>query len=192
MPPGNRGPVFRGPVFRGSAVRALLTLGLFAAAALAHGNDPGTSAPGCRFAQLAGRPGGDLQQFHGRVVYLDFWASWCAPCAQAFPFLNALHKEFGGRGLAVVGVNVDELPADALRFLQRTPATFAIGADATGSCPRAFGVEAMPTSYLIDRSGTIRHVHAGFRAGDVADLRRRVEQLLGEGTDGATPRTGLR
>lgn len=117
-------------------------------------------------------------QLHGRVVYLDFWASWCGPCAQAFPFLNALQMEFGERGLVVVGVNVDETPADALRFLQQIPAAFAVGADPAGTCPRAFGVEAMPSSYLIDRSGVIRYVHFGFRAGDAPDLRRRVDQLL--------------
>lgn len=152
----------------------------------------GTPAPACALAPLGASPGVETGRLRGRVVYLDFWASWCGPCAQAFPFLNALQRDLGGRGLAVVGVNVDEVPADGLRFLQKVPAAFIVGGDAAGTCPRAFGVEAMPTSYLIDRHGTIRYVHAGFRAGDAPDLRRRVEDLLRENASIGAPGTASR
>lgn len=167
---------------------SLLATLLFVAATSARGAGVGSPAPACGLASLGTRPATETQQFRGRVVYLDFWASWCGPCAQAFPFMNALQKEFGERGLAVVGVNVDETPSDALRFLQKIPATFTIGADASGACPRAFGVDAMPSSYLIDRSGVIRYVHSGFRAGDAAELRRRVDQLLREASTAPSPR----
>jgi hypothetical protein len=83
--------------------------------------------------------------------------------AEAVPFLNDLDRDFGARGLAVLGIDLDEDRQDALDFLAKYPAEFEQAADAAGDCPRSFGVETMPASYLIDRQGMIRYVHAGFR-----------------------------
>lgn len=140
----------------------------------------GEQAPACTAADAGSAPPFDPARFRGRVVYVDFWASWCAPCAEAFPFLDALQRESGAAGLQVLGIGLDERPEAARRFLERHPVGFAITADASGRCPRLFGVEAMPSSYLVDRRGRVRHVHRGFRAGDVPELRRRVRQLLDE------------
>ena len=145
-----------------------------------HAVEPGQAAPECSLAPLGATPAVDLREMRGKVVYVDFWASWCAPCRKAFPFLNALDAELGQRGLQVVGVNVDEDPLSARKFLERVPARFRVGQDQGGRCPRAFGVQAMPSSYLIDRSGVVRYVHLGFRPEDAALLRGRVEQLLAE------------
>ncbi|MFM8443998.1 MAG: TlpA family protein disulfide reductase [Methylococcus sp.] len=140
----------------------------------------GQSAPDCKLSPLGESAEKSLSQYRGKVVYLDFWASWCGPCAQSFPFMNKLHKDLSGKGLQIVGVNLDEDAAEAKGFLTRTPAQFTILADAGGECPQKFDVKAMPSTYLIDRSGVIRQVHLGFKSGESAQLRQQVEALLGE------------
>lgn len=120
----------------------------------------------------------DLQALRGRVVLVDFWASWCAPCAHAFSHLNAWQTEFADRGLAVVGISVDERSDDARRFLQRHPASFPTALDRSGHCPKAFAVDAMPSSYLIDRQGRIIEVHRGFTRADAAARREAILRAL--------------
>jgi thiol-disulfide isomerase/thioredoxin len=138
------------------------------------------AAPNCALTSIEDKQRYNMAQFRGRVLYVDFWASWCGPCAQSFPFMNGLDREFRDQGLQVLGINVDEKPRDALTFLVKHPAGFHIAADSTGQCPKAFGVKAMPSSYLIDRNGVIRHVHLGFRPGQANQLRDKVLQLLAE------------
>lgn len=140
----------------------------------------GQKAPNCVLSSLSDKQRRELQQYRGNVVYLDFWASWCGPCAQSFPFMNTMHHELQGKGLQVVGVNLDEEPEDAASFLTRRPAHFNIVADAEKRCANDFGVKAMPSSYLIDRKGTVRYVHLGFRTGESGELRDVVQKLLAE------------
>lgn len=155
-----------------------------AATALACGAEAAEAArkvPDCALTAVHGGQSMNLNQFRGKVLYLDFWASWCGPCAQSFPFMNHLHQELRSRGLQVVGINLDEEPGDAAAFLAKRPAHFDVAMDADKSCAQQFGVKAMPSSYLVDRQGVIRHVHLGFRPGGEADeLRNLVEQLLAE------------
>jgi len=135
--------------------------------------------PACALTSLAeGAPPAALKTRPGEVLYVDFWASWCGPCVKAFPFMNELAAEFSGRGLRVLAINLDEEAADARGFLERHPASFEIGADPSGECPRRFGVDAMPSSYLVDGSGRIHHRHRGFRGGDAAALREAIGALL--------------
>jgi thiol-disulfide isomerase/thioredoxin len=136
--------------------------------------------PGCALSPLGESKTSDLSQYHGKVVYVDFWASWCGPCAQSFPFLNELHGQFKDQGLQIVGVNLDENVDEAKAFLTQNPAQFTIAADVSKQCAKDFGVKAMPSSYLIDRNGKIHHVHLGFRPGEAQALRELVEKLLGE------------
>lgn len=138
----------------------------------------GQPAPACTLAALGERPLRSLDMLRGKVVYVDFWASWCPPCAKSFPRLDALSKELAGRGFEVLGVNVDEQPGDAEAFLARRPVGFGLAATPRGECPRAFGVEAMPSGYLIDRNGILRSVHAGYRDGDERALRAAVIEVL--------------
>lgn len=145
-----------------------------------HGLEAGRVAPNCALTPVGNGERYDIRQFHGQVVFVDFWASWCSSCAQSFPFLNSLHQEFGDRGLQVLAINLDEKPEDANHFLEKHPADFAVAFDAEGRCPQEFGVMAMPSSYLVDRKGNIRHVHLGFRRGESEELRSLVEQLLAE------------
>jgi thiol-disulfide isomerase/thioredoxin len=121
-----------------------------------------------------------LEQFRGRVVYVDFWASWCAPCLQAMPEYEKLWQEYEPRGLTVLGVNVDSERVLALRALRRTGATFPVVLDPLGRWPAAFAAPAMPTAYVVGRTGLVRHVHAGFRPGDEAAIRAALEAALEE------------
>jgi len=134
----------------------------------------------CALRTLDGSRRLTLEEFRGKVVYLDFWASWCGPCAKSFPFMNALHQELSAKGLAVVAVNLDENPEDARAFLQSHPAGFTLAADTGEQCARQFDVKAMPSSYLIDRAGVIREVALGFRDGEAETLRKTVDTLLSE------------
>jgi len=123
-----------------------------------------------------------LQGLRGQWVYLDFWASWCGPCKQSFPWMNEIHAKYGSRGLRVVAVNVDAKASDAERFLSAIPAIFPVAYDAKGETPKRFAVKAMPTSYLIDPTGRITLVHAGFRESDRAELDAAFAKALNKGT----------
>jgi thiol-disulfide isomerase/thioredoxin len=142
--------------------------------------ETGSAMPDCVLTSLADKQPYDLKQFKGKVIYVDFWASWCGPCAKSFPFMSELSTDLKDKGLQVIGVNLDETPADAQSFLGQYPANFTIAADTNGQCAKNFGVKAMPSTYLVDRKGTVRHVHLGFRAGEAMELRALVEQLLAE------------
>lgn len=122
----------------------------------------------------------NLQEYKGKVLYLDFWASWCPPCAKSFPFINQLHQQYQSQGLQVLGINLDESTEEAEQFLSKYPAEFTIVSDLSKHCAENIGVAAMPSTYLIDRKGVIRYIHLGFRASETAELRAKVEQLLAE------------
>jgi peroxiredoxin len=142
--------------------------------------EPGDRAPAFSARALEGDASISLSQYRGKVVYLDFWASWCAPCAAALPALDALRKEFPQDQFRVLAVNVDSDPKLARQFLERRPVGYPSAADPEGTLPAQFEVETMPTSFLIDRQGVIRHVHRGFVRDDVDDLRRRIQKLVAE------------
>lgn len=120
----------------------------------------------------------DLAALRGKVVYLDFWASWCAPCRESFPWMNRLQAELGAEGLVVIAVNVDDSRGDAERFLREHPAQFRIVFDPQGELPEKFGVHGMPTSFLIDRQGHVQARHEGFFMRDRDALARQVRSLL--------------
>jgi cytochrome c biogenesis protein CcmG, thiol:disulfide interchange protein DsbE len=125
-------------------------------------------------AQAAEAPGLDLEARAGKVVVVDFWASWCAPCRQSIPWLNDMQAKYGGRGLVVIGVNVDTERPLAEKFLAQTPARFEIVYDAQGRLPQEYGVQGMPASFIFDRGGHLVEKHLGFKSAD----RDRYEQLL--------------
>jgi peroxiredoxin len=139
----------------------------------------GEPAPACAFS-LKDSGAADLRQFRGKVVYVDFWASWCTSCVQSFPFLSDLDRAYAARGLKIIGVNMDQRPADAARFLEQHPAGFDIAQSPNGACAKAFGVKAMPSSFVIDRRGLVRETHQGFRPGEARRLQGLIEQLLAE------------
>src|SRR5262245_51861734 len=156
----------------------LLVLLALPAAAFALG--PGSRAPDFQLRDLAGRPA-DLTTLRGRVVLLDFWASWCAPCRESFPFYNRLAERYGSQGLCILAVSVDAQASNVPTFLRRTPARFRVLHDPNGSVAARYGPERMPSSFLIDRSGLVRHAHYGFQRSDEGAIEREVKELLGAG-----------
>jgi thiol-disulfide isomerase/thioredoxin len=119
-----------------------------------------------------------LETLRGQVVYVDFWASWCGPCRRSFPWMNEMQRRYGGRGLAIVAINVDRNAVDAARFLERNPAQFAVAYDHAGATPLAYAVQGMPSSYLIDSRGKVVEVEQGFRDERKAALEQRIQALL--------------
>lgn len=150
--------------------------------AAVHAADPitGAAVPECALEAMDAHDVRDLGRFRGKVLYVDFWASWCRPCVQTFPLLNDLERRYRGEGLQVVGINVDERAEDAAEFTARLRPEFALAADRRGDCPRRFDVRGMPSAYLVDRRGIVRYRHVGYRSEDAQTLRARVVELLAE------------
>ena len=162
--------------FRRGLIVALLAAVTYAPKVWANG----TAAPDCAWTLQNGKQISSVNQLRGKVVYVDFWASWCAPCALSFPFMNDLQSADASKGLQIVAVNMDEKPADAQRFLAAHPARFDVAVGANAACAKAFGVTDMPSSFVINRNGVIRLTHRGFRRDDPDVLRPQVETLLKE------------
>jgi thiol-disulfide isomerase/thioredoxin len=125
----------------------------------------------------------DLSAWRGKVVLLDFWASWCNPCRESFPWMDSAQETLGNRGLVVVAVNVDHDRQLALDFLQDNPASFKILYDPDGEVARQFRFTDMPTSYLIDRSGHVRFVHQGFYPAREGQYLSQIRELLDESSN---------
>jgi cytochrome c biogenesis protein CcmG/thiol:disulfide interchange protein DsbE len=165
--------------YRGRAgVAAFAAVAALLASTAAWPLTQGDAAPSCAAPALDTGRALNLAEYKGQVVYLDFWASWCGPCRQSFPFMNELQREFGGKGLQIVAVSVDKTAEDARRFLARYPAQFATALDSSGACPTAYRLQGMPSSYVIDRNGTVRAIHAGFHDRDKAEIRQQLVDAL--------------
>ena len=119
-----------------------------------------------------------LKDLHGKVIYLDFWASWCIPCRESFPWMNKMENKYGDKGFKVIAINLDENKSLADAFLARYPAHFVVGFDATGKSAEIFKVRGMPSSYLIDRQGNIIFSHVGFRQKEVRKLESAIKSAL--------------
>ena len=119
-----------------------------------------------------------LEPVEGRVIWVDFWASWCVPCRRSFPWLNAMQRKHGAAGLQIIGVNLDKERSLADAFLAEIPAEFALRFDPAGALAKQFGVQAMPSSFLIDRDGNVLATHFGFKTADTADYERAIEAAL--------------
>lgn len=119
----------------------------------------------------------DLARYKGKVVYIDFWASWCVPCRKSFPWLNELAKKYPD-DLVVVGVNVDNERAAAMKFLEKYPASFPLVFDPQGKLAGEYKLEGMPSAVIVDRNGKIAHRHVGFREEKVAEYEQLVTGLM--------------
>jgi cytochrome c biogenesis protein CcmG/thiol:disulfide interchange protein DsbE len=122
----------------------------------------------------------DLTRLHGRVVYLDFWASWCGPCRQSFPWMETIKSTYEAQGLEIVAVNLDSDRADADRFLKQFHPNFELHFDPTGALAEQYKLQGMPASVLIDRHGVTRFKHVGFRPVDGAIYEAQLRELLAE------------
>jgi thiol-disulfide isomerase/thioredoxin len=116
---------------------------------------------------------------HGRVVLLDFWATWCAPCRVAIPALGVLQARYGAQGLSVLGLSSEEVQ-DVAPFAQRMGMRYGVGVDAHGQTTRAYGVSSLPTLVVIDKRGVVRDVTIGFDPGQDTRLDATIRTLLAE------------
>ena len=123
----------------------------------------------------------EVQKAKGQYIYIDYWASWCGPCRQSFPWMNALQAKLGPKGLKVVAVNVDAKRADADKFLSHTPAQFTIAYDPQGETAKKLAIKTMPTSMLVSPEGRVLFVHSGFRAEETLQLEARISAALAGG-----------
>lgn len=123
-----------------------------------------------------------LSELRGQIVYVDFWASWCAPCLRSLPEIHTLYEKYKEQGFEVVAITIDDPVEDALEFLDdlETPLSYHVVLDLTAEIMDQYGVVGMPTSFLIDREGVVRKVHKGFRQGDTELLEQALLGLLAE------------
>lgn len=123
-----------------------------------------------------------LEDYRGKVVMVDFWASWCAPCRKSMPYFNELRAQYRKRGFEILAVNLDGRIDQALRFLKDYPVNYPVVHD-SGVLPELYGLQVMPTSYIIDRQGRVHDIHYGFKNSDKAGIRRAIESALEEKSD---------
>ena len=121
-----------------------------------------------------------LSDLRGQVVMVNFWASWCGPCRQEMPHLEVMYQDFSDQGFQLLGVNTDQKPELAERLLNLIPVSFPILFDSASEVSRAYAVDAMPTTLLIDRQGRLRHTHRAYRPGYEDMYRQQLEALLDE------------
>ena len=122
----------------------------------------------------------ELASYQGKVVYVDFWASWCVPCRLSFPFLSALRAQYANQGFEVIAINLDEDPQAAQAFLQRYPVNYPVAMGFATTTPVDYQIQAMPTAYLVDAKGVLRLKHLGFSAKHQEFLEAVVQKLLAE------------
>ena len=124
------------------------------------------------------QPNISLSNLGGKTLYIDFWASWCAPCITSLPEYNELYKKYNQDGLEVIAINVDNPIEAGLDFLLDTPLDFLIPQDPEGDAAELFGVIGMPSSYLISPDGNVELVHMGFRNGDIDLIEEEIKKVL--------------
>ncbi|MGI2136977.1 TlpA disulfide reductase family protein [Shewanella baltica] len=121
-----------------------------------------------------------LSEFKGKVVYVDFWASWCGPCRKSFPWMNEIQKKYQDQGLAVVAINLDTDNELAQEFLKQVPANFSVRFNPEGDVARSFDLLGMPSSFMFNRQGQLVQHHVGFYADKAAEYEQELVSLLKE------------
>jgi len=155
-----------------------MALTVFATSTFAGGKaiKVGDTLPELATFGLEGKLPTDLK---GKIILLDFWASWCGPCKESFPVMEDLHQKYGSKGLVILAVNVDEDPKAMQEFLKDHPATFAIVHDATKKLVGTANISSMPTSFVIGADGKVVSIHKGFHGKETAkQYAAEVEKLL--------------
>ena len=119
-----------------------------------------------------------LSDYKGKVVYLDFWASWCSPCKDSFPWMNEMQAKYKDQGVVFIAINVERKREKADDFLKTTPADFIIAFDGKGKTPQEYDVMGMPSAFVIGKDGSVLHSHIGFHTNDLAEYETHIRQAL--------------
>ena len=136
-------------------------------------------APGFTLADSSGTAV-SLSQFRGKIVYLDFWASWCSPCLDSFPWMDKMQEKYRDKNVVFVAINLDKKRKDAEKFLANNPANLIIAFDGDGNSAKSYQLQGMPSAVIIDQSGEIRHTHIGFNFENAQVYEAHIQQLLSE------------
>ena len=156
--------------------RTLLVAAVLVAPQLATALEQGSQAPQLELPTATGAV--SLEQLRGRVVYVDFWASWCVPCRQSFPWMNEMQQKYGAQGFQIIAVNVDANPEDRKKFLAAVRANFEVAFDPKGAMAKKFEVKGMPSSVLIGRDGKLVLQHIGFNDAARGKLETSIQSAL--------------
>jgi peroxiredoxin len=159
--------------------RSAASLALAAVLSTVAAADAGGPAP----AFTLDGPGGEsatLSQYKGQVVMLNFWATWCGPCQQEMPLLDQMYRKYKPAGFTLIGVNVDKDAPPVRQLLARKPVSFPVLLDPASQVSKAYHVDEMPSTVLIDRKGNVRYLHRGYKPGDENEYQDRIRQLIRE------------
>jgi peroxiredoxin len=158
----------------------LFAAALLAAATAANAVEPGAAAPGFRLQSFDADKPVALADYRGKVVLVDFWASWCSPCRQSLPLYDKLRTDYAAADFVILAISIDEDVADAKSFLAEHPVKYTTLQNPQGDIAKAFDLKGMPSSYLIDRDGTVRARHVGFEPKDIDALKHEIADLIGK------------
>lgn len=161
-------------------MRTLSLLFLLLLPPLSMALQAGDPAPEMAIKTLDGNSTSSLADYRGKVVLVDFWASWCPPCRKSIPLLSELHQSLKDKGFTLVAVNEDDDPQLGRDFMEPVKSDFPSLSDPEGKLSAAFGVRGMPASYLIDDKGVIQWVHEGFNPSEMENIRQQVNKLLNQ------------
>jgi thiol-disulfide isomerase/thioredoxin len=137
----------------------------------------GAAAPGFDLLAPDAKHKISLASYAGKVVVVDFWATWCTPCHDSFPAYERIAEKFGSK-VAVIGISVDEDPAGIPKFAQETGAKFPLAWDDGQVTAKSYQPPTMPTSFVVDATGIVRFVHSGFHSGEEQELESEISSLL--------------
>lgn len=151
----------------------------FLAAVAAVGADGTGPAPPFTLNEIGGQRT-SLSQYKGQVVMLNFWATWCGPCQQEMPLLDQMYKKYKPAGFTLIGVNLDKDAPPVKQLLDRKPVSFPVLLDPASQVSKAYHVDEMPSTVLIDRKGNVRFLHRGYKPGDENEYQDRIRQLIRE------------
>jgi peroxiredoxin len=139
----------------------------------------GAPAPAFQLNSNGGKPI-SLASLKGQVVLVNFWATWCGPCRKEMPILEQLNKQYGRRGVTLIGVNVEPDASAVTDWLRSTPVSFPILFDVEGKVSSLYQVEGMPNTVILDRKGTVRYIHRGYQAGAENEYQDQIRALIRE------------
>jgi len=154
-------------------------LAAIAVCATTYAADTGGPAPAFTLAALGGQQAA-LSQYKGQVIMVNFWATWCGPCQQEMPLLDQMYKKYKPAGFTLIGVSVDKDVAPVKDLMARKPVSFPVLLDPANQVSKAYHVDEMPSSVIIDRKGEIRYIHRGYKPGDENEYQDRIRQLIKE------------
>ncbi len=165
--------------FKTLAAGSILALGFLFSAVAMPKTEPVKPAPDFTLKSMTGE-NVRLSELRGQVVMINFWASWCGPCRQEMPYLEALYQRYNALGFELLGVNVEQDVDDARRWLSDTPVSFPVLLDPQNELTAMYQVKAMPSTILVDRDGNMRHLHKGYKPGDENTYQDLVRSLIRE------------